>query len=68
MSHQHNCMTVKNLAEYLRVSEKTIRAMANRKTIPCFRVGRALRFRVEDIEKYVADCLNLDVGQEGPGV
>lgn len=45
--------TVRQLADYLQVTEQTIRTLAKRGTIPALKIGRAWRFRKEDIEWYL---------------
>ena len=42
----------KQLAEYLKVEEKTIRYLQDVKRLPYFRVGREVRFIRSEIEKW----------------
>jgi excisionase family DNA binding protein len=46
-------MTVRDLAEYLRVSEAKVYRMAQDGHIPAFRVGRAWRFKKEQIDEWI---------------
>jgi excisionase family DNA binding protein len=46
-------LTVPQAAEYLAVPERTLRENFKRWGIPAHRVGRALRFRIRDIETYL---------------
>ena len=47
-------LTVKQVAEYLKVNERTIYRLANEKKIPAFRVGTSWRFRKEEIDVWIA--------------
>jgi len=46
-------LTVNEVAELLKVSDKTVRRLATRGELPSFRVGAQLRFRRADIEAWV---------------
>jgi excisionase family DNA binding protein len=48
-------LTIKETAEYLNVSEMTVRRWTNAGTIPCYRIGgrRSRRFRFQDLEGYL---------------
>jgi excisionase family DNA binding protein len=46
-------LTVAELAEWLRVTEKTVYRMTQRGELPHVRVGRAVRYRRQDIEAYL---------------
>jgi excisionase family DNA binding protein len=45
--------TAGELATVLRVSSKTVLRMARRGALPCHQLGRAKRFRLEDIEQFL---------------
>ncbi len=47
-------LTVAEVASLLRVTTKTIYALAKRGDLPAFRVGRAVRFRHEDVQGYIS--------------
>lgn len=51
MSTKEGIMTVKEVAEYLRVSEATVYNLAKQRTIPAVKFGRVWRFKKEDIER-----------------
>ncbi|MGI8514624.1 MAG: helix-turn-helix domain-containing protein [Acidimicrobiia bacterium] len=56
-------LTVEDLAEYLEVPVATIYAWRYRRQgPPGFRVGRHLRFRQSDVEKWILDQLQRGVG------
>ena len=46
-------MTVKELAEYLKIAEKTAYRFAAEGKVPGFKVGSAWRFRKSEIEKWM---------------
>jgi len=47
-------MTIKQVAEYLQVDEKTIYRLAQKGEIPCFKIGYTWRFK-ERIDKWIED-------------
>lgn len=46
-------MTVKELADYLKMKEVTIYKHAQKGKIPCFKVGSKWRFKKETIDKWI---------------
>ncbi|MCC7537469.1 MAG: helix-turn-helix domain-containing protein [Deltaproteobacteria bacterium] len=48
-------LTFAEAARMLRVSQMTIRRLVERGLLPCCRVARRVRFRMADIEAYVAE-------------
>lgn len=48
-------MKLREVADFLRISERTIHRMIREEKLPAFRVGRSWRFRKEMIEKYLAN-------------
>ncbi len=42
-------MTVKEVADFLRVSRQTVYMMVKQGKIPCFRVGTKVRFKRDDV-------------------
>ena len=46
-------LTVREVAARLRVSPKTVYALAARQELPHVRVSNALRFRLEDVQGFV---------------
>lgn len=53
-------MTIEEVAEYLRVSERTVYDWASKGEIPCGKIGTAWRFKSSDIEAWVNKQLNND--------
>ena len=46
-------LTVKQVADYLKVNERTVYRMAVAKKIPAFKVGTSWRFKQTEIEKWI---------------
>ncbi|WLQ14255.1 helix-turn-helix domain-containing protein [Hahella aquimaris] len=51
-------MTVKDVASYLKLNERTVYRMATSAKIPAFKVGTSWRFKREDIEKWIEEQKN----------
>ena len=51
-------LTVKEVAEYLKVNERTVYRMATDKKIPAFKVGGSWRFRESELEQWIQDQHN----------
>lgn len=47
-------LTVPEVAEFLRVTPKTVYGLVKRGELPSFRVGRTLRCRREDVQQFIA--------------
>ena len=48
-------MTLKELAEYLKVHPTMIYKLIHRHELPCFKVGADYRFNRENINKWIAE-------------
>jgi excisionase family DNA binding protein len=46
-------LNIRQVAEYLNVSPRTVRRLVARKALPCYRFGRVLRFRAGDVGKWL---------------
>lgn len=46
-------MTIRELAAYLKMAEKTLYRLAAEGSIPSFKVGGSLRFRKGEIDKWI---------------
>lgn len=51
-------MTVKDVASYLKLNERTVYRMAISAKIPAFKVGTSWRFKREDLEKWIEEQKN----------
>ena len=48
-------LTIKEVAEYLKLSEKTAYRLASDGKLPGFKVGGSWRFKKEDIEAWIKE-------------
>ena len=48
-------MTVKELADYLKIAEKTAYRFASEGKVPGFKVGSAWRFRKSEIDRWISE-------------
>ena len=48
-------MTAKELADYLKIAEKTAYRFASEGKVPGFKVGSALRFRKSEIDRWISE-------------
>ena len=48
-------LTIKQVAEYLQVTEKTIYTLVQEGNLPAFKVRGQWRFKNEDIEKWIEE-------------
>ena len=48
-------MTVKELADYLKIAEKTAYRFASEGKVPGFKVGSAWRFRRSEIDRWISE-------------
>ena len=51
----NDILTLKEVAEYLKLAEKTAYRLAAEGKLPGFKVGGSWRFRKEDIESWIAE-------------
>ena len=55
---EHEILTIEEVAQYLRISERTAYDWANKGTIPCGKLGTTWRFKRSEIERWVDDKLS----------
>lgn len=48
-------LTIREVAEYLKVNEKTVYGLAQQSRLPAFKVGGQWRFRRGDIQSWIED-------------
>lgn len=53
-------LTIKHIAIYLKVTEKTIYRLAAARKIPAFKVGGTWRFARADIDRWISDQSSVD--------
>jgi excisionase family DNA binding protein len=52
---EHDILTVKEVAEYLKLAQKTVYKLAANNQIPAFKVGNSWRFKKTDIEEWIEE-------------
>jgi excisionase family DNA binding protein len=55
-------LTVKEVAEYLKVNERTVYRMATASKLPAFKVGGSWRFKQAEIERWIKEQSNNKSG------
>lgn len=58
-------LTVKEAAEYLTVSERFVRRIRYENRIPGVKIGKHLRFRKEDLDRFLFEGLEEAPDSEG---
>ncbi len=58
-------MTVPEVAELLKLSEKTVYRLAQKKDLPGFKAGGSWRFRRRDIDAWAAKQIRAAHGKDG---
>lgn len=59
MSEKKEFYTSKELATVLHVTERTIARMVDRGELPAHKIGRAVRFRSNDVEAFLTKCRTI---------
>ena len=54
----NNIMTVKEVADYLKVNDRTVYRLATSNKLPGFKVGGSWRFRKNEIELWISEQSN----------
>ncbi len=55
-------LTIRDVADYLKVNERTIYRLAAAKQLPAFKVGSTWRFKKADIEAWITSQSQLMTG------
>ena len=63
-SEKPEIMTVQEVAEFLRVSERTVYDWATAGTIPCGKLGTTWRFKRDEVQKWVDQQLSGDTSKK----
>ncbi len=66
-NNEGEILTIKQVADYLKVTERTIYRLAGAKKIPAFKVGGTWRFSRADIDNWIKQqsLEGLDTAREG---
>ena len=65
MAMNERTLTIKELAKYLNVTERTIYNLLERGELPGFKVGANWRFRREDIDKWIEENMKSKIKGKG---
>jgi excisionase family DNA binding protein len=49
-------LTVREVAEYLRMSESKVYRLANERHLPAIRIGKSWRFRKDLLDRWLSQC------------
>lgn len=60
-------LTITEVAEYLKVAERTLYRLAAGKKIPAFKVGGTWRFLRADIDQWIKRQTSETLGDDGSG-
>lgn len=55
---EREILTIKEVADYLQVNERTMYRLANKGAVPAFKVANAWRFRKSDLDHWIAQQTN----------
>jgi PTS system nitrogen regulatory IIA component len=58
-------LTIRDVAEFLQLSEQTVQRYVLNKEIPCHKVKKVIRFRLSEIEKWVDEGGGRKPGHPG---
>jgi excisionase family DNA binding protein len=56
-------LTIKDVADYLKVNERTIYRLAASGALPGFKVGNSWRFKQNELEQYIAQHHNNNLNK-----
>lgn len=63
-SHEGEILTIKQVAEYLKVTDRTIYRLAAAKKIPAFKVGGTWRFSRAEIDQWIKRQTSETLGDD----
>ena len=52
-ANRNEILTIKQISDYLKITERTVYRLAAAQKIPAFKVGGMWRFSLEDIENWI---------------
>ncbi|OHU89205.1 MULTISPECIES: methylation-associated defense system helix-turn-helix domain-containing protein MAD1 [Pseudoalteromonas] len=56
-------LTLKEVADYLKLAEKTAYRLASEGKLPGFKVGGSWRFKAEDIDRWIEEKKNKETNK-----
>jgi len=57
-------LTLQQVAEYLGISQATVRRLIDEENLPAVKIGRAWRFSPDTLEKWLAQKRNAERGDQ----
>ena len=64
---REDILTIKEVAEYLKVTERTLYRLAQEGRIPAFKVGASWRFKRADIDAWIENQKPNAIERDGSG-
>ena len=61
-------LTVREVAEYLRMSESKVYRLANERHLPAIRIGKSWRFRKDLLDRWLSQCTEASLKTEAEEV
>jgi excisionase family DNA binding protein len=61
----YTILTVREVAEYLRLSEAKVYRLANERQLPAIRIGKSWRFRKDLLDEWLSRCTESSIKTEG---
>lgn len=58
-------LTVREVAEYLRLSEAKVYRLAKERRLPAIRIGKSWRFRKDLLDEWLSQCTELSLKVDG---
>jgi excisionase family DNA binding protein len=58
-------LTVREVAEYLRMSQAKVYRLANERCLPAVRIGKSWRFRKDLLDEWLSQCTEAGLKAEG---
>jgi excisionase family DNA binding protein len=58
-------LTVREVAEYLRMSEAKVYRLAKERRLPVVRIGKTWRFRKDLLDKWLSQCTESSMDDDG---
>ncbi len=60
-------LTVREVAEYLRMSEAKVYRLANERHLPAIRIGKSWRFRKDLLDEWLSQCTESGLKADDTG-
>ena len=60
-------LTVREVAEYLRLSEAKVYRLANERCLPAIRIGKSWRFRKDLLDEWLSQCTESSLKTDNEG-